>query len=102
MHFYTFPGSCAVQVMAGLGYGPHDMGSKLPDGALTQKHILTLAVMADSQERRIPELKRLGFRRLGEFNAAHSAEKRLTLWIAGGEFELNKHFLEHKAPEKEQ
>lgn len=86
-NFYTFPGSCAVQVLSGFNaYVPEsDMGLE----PLTQAHRLTMAVLSDTQlVNCTKELKRLGFRKLGTFNVAHYAKGKLHLFVAGGGFEV--------------
>lgn len=89
--FYTFPCSCAVQVLGGF-----NDGGNLPTESLELKHRLTIAVLASYQNASEPALKKLGFIKLGTFNAAHISQGRLSLWVAGGGFKP-----EPQAPEKE-
>lgn len=82
--FFSFPACCAVQVLGSL-YG------KIPDVKMDQKHVLTIAVLMDSQEMTIgPQLLAKNFKKILTFNAAHSAGTKLHLYAAGGEFVLEK------------
>jgi len=94
-YFYPFPGSCAVQVYSGFGYGYKLTGSPIPDKSLDQKHLTTLAVVTEGQDKLVAEdFKRIGLRRLGTINQAHSSTGRLTIYIAGGEFKFDPDFIE--------
>src|SRR5579859_84574 len=107
-HFYPFPGSCAIQVYSNHGYGGKVPPTDLKPGALEQKYLLTLAVTGEDQAGNEQKFKTLGLKRLGTFNSPHQGKtvkgeptnNRLTLWIAGADFELDKEFTEHRTPRK--
>ena len=84
--FYTFPCSCAVQVLGGF-----TDGAGLPTESLALRHRLTVSVLSEAQERQEgDELRKLGFIKLGTFNTAHEVRHKLSLWVAGAEFQKEK------------
>jgi len=92
MQYYTFPTSCAIQILGNFGCRPEANADDLRIA-----HRLTMVVIGVENEDTWKEaFAKMGLKKIGTFNKAHSGGERLSLWVAGSDFKL-----EPQAPIKE-